>query len=370
MANPNSLVDVNEGTSVSTNSPQSPTGSALLEIPITLDFDPMSFQCKEDSPLTSPTDSNREIGEMLSPSQNADVVDFFDPFWPVKEESPTDYYPNVMLGQTSDPLVDTLSDQPQQQYPNGFADYEESENKTVLNETSHDDLIDIGNNDRNDQILDLSESIDDGQMNELPESIDRLEEPVDRLDYNVDRIEETMDAFDEPIYRLDEPADRLDEPSDMLDEPADRLDEPIDRLDEPVDRLDDIPDKLDDASDKYDGIIDQTEEAIDKSEDSVDRSNNAVDRADEIIADYYPNSEHSPVPSSKSEITGDDLITELEQTRSEETCVSPVTEQVFDDNKHDSSEHDQTLEDDVSYLTLSCFVLLITFLCFDVLKIY
>lgn len=89
MSKNNSLADLGDGTAVSSNSPQSP---------ITLDFDPMSFQFKEDSPLTSPSDNSHELIDDICSSNSANV-DFFDPFCPVKEESPTDYYPNVMLGE-------------------------------------------------------------------------------------------------------------------------------------------------------------------------------------------------------------------------------------------------------------------------------
>lgn len=329
MANPNTLVDVSEGKSVSNNSPQSPTESS-----ITLDFDPLSFRFKEDSPLTSPSDNNREIGDMLSPSQNPNLV-FFDPFCTVKEESPTDPYdPNVLLGHTSDPMVDTLTEQ-SQRYSNGFSDFEATETM-ILNESCQDDMIQNYSSD--DKIIDLSESIDDGKMDDLPESVENS------------KIDDLLGSVDSGQ------TDDLPESVDRLDDPVDKLEYSVDRLDETADTLIDTADELDGLADRYDGVIDQSDEAIDRSEDSVDRSSNAVDRADEILADYYPNSEHSPLPSSKSEITGDDLITELEQSHSEETCVSPVTEHVFDDNKHDSSEHDQTLEDDVSYLTLSCFL--------------
>lgn len=297
MSKPNALVDVSESTTVSNNSPQSPTGRALLE-PITLDFDPMSFEFKEDSPLTSPSDSNREIGDMLSPSQNADVVEFFDPFCPVKEESPTDYYPNVMLGQTplEEPLVDNLSE---------------------------------------------------------PQQFSPMDEPLDTFSE-----QQQFCALDEPLI------DNLSEPQQFAngysnyDQQGDDFNEPCQDnvvLDESFQNDYDLNDS---SQTEYVGFNqnDQVVEELcqnDESEFSGDIRDEDVTIDQENpndISDFYTNSEH--VANSKSETSDDvELLTELEQTHSEETCISPVSEQVFDDSKHDiSSLHEQCQisEDDVS----------------------
>ncbi|GFX59409.1 uncharacterized protein TNCV_4793451 [Trichonephila clavipes] len=238
---------------------------ALLE-PITLDFDPMSFEFKEDSPLTSPSDSNREIGEMLSPSQNVDVVEFFDPFCPVKEESPTDYYPNVMLGQTTlgEPLLEGLSE------PQQFSTIDEP-------------------------------------------LLDNLSEP------------QQFSTSDEPLIdNLSEPQQFSNGFSNYEDQDDTNLlgsyQEEIPEITTDVIEDEDIPDHL--------------EEEI----------------PNEPLSDICTNSDLTTLASSKSETSADvELLTELEQIHSEETCISPVSEQVFDDSKHDiSSQHEQSqiFEDD------------------------
>ncbi|GFT95267.1 xin actin-binding repeat-containing protein 2 [Nephila pilipes] len=261
-------VDVSEGTTVSNTSPQSPTSRALLE-PITLDFDPMSFEFKEDSPLTSPSDSNRDIGEMLSPSQNADVVEFFDPFCPVKEESPTDYYPNVMLGQTAlgEPLLDGLSE------PQQFS--------TTIDEPLMDNLSEPQQFSTSDEPL-----IDN--LSEPPQFSNGFSNYEDQDDTNL------LGSCQEEIPEIT---------TDMIED-------------------EDIPDHL--------------EEEL----------------PNEPLSDICTNSELTALASSKSETSADvELLTELEQTHSEETCISPVSEQVFDDSKHDiNSQHEQCqiFEEDIS----------------------
>lgn len=296
MSKPNALVDVSESTTVSNNSPQSPTGRALLE-PITLDFDPMSFEFKEDSPLTSPSDSNREIGEMLSPSQNADVVEFFDPFCPVKEESPTDYYPNVMLGQTplEEPLIDNLSE---------------------------------------------------------PQQFSPLDEPLDSF-----LEQQPFCAPDEPLI------DNLSEPQQFANgfsdyDPQGDFNEPCQDNVVLNESFQNDYDLNDPSQNEYVGFNqnDQVvEELCQNDQSEIFEDEDALDTIDHEkpneISDFYTNSEHT-ITSSKSETSGDvELLTELEQTHSEETCISPVSEQVFDDSKHDiSSLHEQCQisEDDVS----------------------
>ncbi|XP_071044544.1 F-actin-monooxygenase MICAL3 isoform X12 [Parasteatoda tepidariorum] len=332
---PNTLVDVSEGTGVSNNSPQSPTGRTLLE-PITLDFDPMSFEFKEDSPLTSPSDSNRDIGETLSPFQNTEVVEFFDPFCPVKEESPTDYYPNVMLGQT--PLGEPLTEQ--QQYSNGFSSY-----------TVQDDLLNQPN---------------------LPENEDdRLQDSVyshhsrgginDRIDDD-DALIDVMDDSVNNKHTEDQVSDRLmgDQISDKLmeDQMSDRLmEDPMsDRLmeDQMSDKLmeDPMSDRLMEDDSFNDDLIEDRLDESNLEDSSVNDKLDLDEKPVEILADLGTNSELSAAASSKSEITDEnDLTTELEQTQSEDTCVSPISEKIFDDNKHDlSSQHEQLQisEDDLS----------------------
>ncbi|CAL1280947.1 unnamed protein product [Larinioides sclopetarius] len=274
MSKRNTPVDVSEGTTVSNTSPQSPTSRALLE-PITLDFDPMSFEFKEDSPLTSPSDSNRDLGEMLSPSQNADVVEFFDPFCPVKEESPTDYYPNVMLGQTTlgEPLLDGLSE------PQQFS--------TTIDEPLVDPL---------------------GEPEQQQQQFSTLDEPL------IDNLSEPL-TFSNGIPPYDDQDD-----NDLHDPCQDEL----------------IPETTPDVAIEDEDVPDIVDEDI----------------INEPLSEFCTNSEVTALVSSKSETSADvELLTELEQTRSEETCISPVSEQVFDDNKHDlSSQHEQCqiFEDDIS----------------------
>ncbi|GBM63697.1 hypothetical protein AVEN_147631-1 [Araneus ventricosus] len=276
MSKRNTPVDVSEGTTVSNTSPQSPTSRALLE-PITLDFDPMSFEFKEDSPLTSPSDSNRDLGEMLSPSQNADVVEFFDPFCPVKEESPTDYYPNVMLGQTTlgEPLLDGLSE------PQQFS--------TTIDEPLVDPL---------------------GEPEQQQQQFSTLDEPL------IDNLSEPP-TFSNGIPPYDDQDD-----TDLHDPCQDEL----------------IPETTPDVAIEDEDVPDNVDEDI----------------VNEPLSEFCTNSEVTALASSKSETSADvELLTELEQTRSEETCISPVSEQVFDDNKHDlSSQHEQCqiFEDDVSFI--------------------
>ncbi|GFR11394.1 uncharacterized protein TNCT_201833 [Trichonephila clavata] len=228
----------------------------------------MSFEFKEDSPLTSPSDSNREIGEMLSPSQNVDVVEFFDPFCPVKEESPTDYYPNVMLGQTTlgEPLLDGLSE------PQQFSTIDEP-------------------------------------------LLDNLSEP------------QQFSTSDEPLIdNLSEPPQFSNGFSNYEDQDDTNLlgsyQEEIPEITTEVIEDEDIPDHL--------------EEEI----------------PNESLSDICTNSDLTTLASSKSETSADvEQLTELEQIHSEETCISPVSEQVFDDSKHDiSSQHEQSqiFEDDIS----------------------
>ena len=339
MDKPNKLVDVNEGSTVSNASPQSPNGSALLETPITLDFDPMSFQFKEDSPLTSPSDNSREIGDMLSPSQNPDVVDFFDPFCPVKEESPTDYYPNVMLGQTN--LCDPMLDTPEQQYANTFSRYE------VQEEVCQDGIADSP------ALITIDDEDDVDRLNGLvgvPESVDDIPDSTEDIPESSEDIPEGLDV---PECVEDVPDSTVDYLDNTLDGPDSTIDSEY-----AVDMSDA---RLDGLNNEFDGLDEVKHENIVNNEDvSDEKYANQTEKPDELIVDFCPSSELSTVTSSRSEISADvDLLTELEQTRSEDTCVSPVNEQVFDDNKHDDSisQHDecQMFENDVS-LTLICFL--------------
>ncbi|XP_054709677.1 F-actin-monooxygenase MICAL3-like isoform X5 [Uloborus diversus] len=204
MANPKSLVDINEGTTVSNSSPQSPPGSALLEIPITLDFDPMSFQFKEDSPLTSP--DSPDFGEMPSPTQNPDVVDFFDPFCPVKEESPTDYYPNVMLGQVdiNEPVLDPLSEQ---QFSSGFSNYEIQED--ILSESCQEVVSEVTTTS-----VSIAENVDED--NDLPESTFDADESdaISRPELDLLSESENICNQSKPVTDLSD--DALSRPDELL----------------------------------------------------------------------------------------------------------------------------------------------------------
>ncbi|XP_035214564.1 xin actin-binding repeat-containing protein 2-like isoform X2 [Stegodyphus dumicola] len=240
----------------------------------------MSFQFKEDSPLTSP-DSGPDIGEMSSPSQNADVVEFFDPFCPVKEESPTDYYPNVMLGQATlaEPPLDTLSEQ---QYSNVFPIYDDVHDDTVVNDSYQDDICEVMSEIRNeaDDICEMSSEIRDEDVCEMSSEIRNEEEDVYEISSEIKQEE--------------------------------------------------------------DNICEVSLVITDNDNEGANRSD-AFEKSEELLADVYPSSDFPTVASSKSETSADvELITELEQTQSEEACVSSITEQEFDDNKHDTnSQHEQ-----------------------------
>ncbi|GIY69374.1 uncharacterized protein CEXT_767822 [Caerostris extrusa] len=308
MSKRNTPVELSEGTTVSNTSPQSPTSRALLE-PITLDFDPMSFEFKEDSPLTSPSDSNREIGEM----QNADLVEFFDPFCPVKEESPTDYYPNVMLGQPimGEPLLDGLSEQHYSTVDEPLVDHLSEQQYSTVDEPLVDHLSEQQYSTGDEPLVDhLSEqqySTGDEPL------VDHLSEP---------QYEPPVDA---PLI------DGLSEPQ-QFSNGFSNYDDQV--LHEP--NCDTVFEVIPDIGIEDEDMPDNTEEEI----------------TNEPLSDLCTNSEITVLANSRSETSADvELLTELEQTHSEETCISPVSEQVFDDNKHDlSSQHEQCqiFEDDIS----------------------
>ncbi|KFM68813.1 hypothetical protein X975_12675, partial [Stegodyphus mimosarum] len=320
MANRNSVVNVNDGTSVSNTSPQSPT--ALLETPITLGFDPMSFQFKDDSPLTSP-DSGRDIGEMLSPSQNADVVEFFDPFCPVKEESPTDYYPNVMLGQTTlaEPPLDTLSEQ---QYSNGFTMYDDVHDDTIVNDSYQDDICEVMSEIRNeaDDICEMSSEIRDEDICEMSSEIRNEDEDVCEMSSEIRNEDEDVCEMSSEIRNEDE--DVCEMSSEIRN------------------KEEDVYEISSEIKQEEDNVCEVSLVITDNDNEVANRSD-ALEKPEELLADVYPSSDLSTVVISKSETSTDvELITELEQTQSEEACVSSVTEQEFDDNKHDTnSQHEQ-----------------------------
>ncbi|GIX67654.1 xin actin-binding repeat-containing protein 2 [Caerostris darwini] len=307
MSKRNTPVELSEGTTVSNTSPQSPTSRALLE-PITLDFDPMSFEFKEDSPLTSPSDSNREIGEM----QNADLVEFFDPFCPVKEESPTDYYPNVMLGQPimGEPLLDGLSEQHYSTVDEPLVDHLSEQQYSTVDEPLVDHLSEQQYSTGDEPLVDhLSEqqySTGDEPL------VDHLSEPQ----YEPPVAAPLIDGLSEPQF------------SNGFSNYDDQV------LHEP--NRDTVFEVIPDIGIEDEDMPDNTEEEI----------------TNEPLSDLCSNSEITVLANSRSETSADvELLTELEQTHSEETCISPVSEQVFDDNKHDlSSQHEQCqiFEDDIS----------------------